>query len=277
MIRLSSRAVLATTLAAAMTFPAVGVAQSARTDQAFQWSGRLSTGAWLRIRNLNGPITVGPASGDRVEVTATRRWRRGDPTVVRFDTMRFGARDESLVICALWGERTRCEPDRYRTEGRDRDPRLRDNDVSVEFRVLLPRGVRLGVNTVNGDVTVLGAGSEVAATTVNGDVAITTSAGPVNANTVNGSITARLGRVSADGDMSFTTVNGSITAELPGDLGADVELTTVNGSLSTDWEMMVSGRLSPRNIRAHIGQPGGPRIRLVTVNGSVELRKAPNR
>lgn len=267
----------AMTLAATLLLPAAVDAQGHRTEQAFQWSGRIGAGAWLRIRNLNGPITVGPASGDRVEVTATRRWRRGDPSVVRFDTVRFGPRDESLVICALWGERTRCEPDRYRTEGRDRDPRLRDNDVSVEFRVLLPRGVRLGVNTVNGDVSVIGATSEVGATSVNGDVTITTSTGPVNATTVNGSITARLGRVASNDDLSFTTVNGSIVAELPADMGADVELTTVNGSLRTDWEMTVSGRLSPRNLRAHIGHPGGPRIRMVTVNGSVELRKAPNR
>jgi hypothetical protein len=256
-------------------FPLGGAAaQTARTDNdAFTWAGEVPAGRWLRIRNLNGSITVGPASGNRVEVVATKRWRRGDPDVVRFDVQKFGPNGESVVICALWGERAECDEDRYETRGRDRDPRLRNNDVSVEFRVLLPRGVRIGVATVNGEVQISGATAEVSASSVNGDVQITTSSGPVNATTVNGSIVARLARSQATEDMVFTTVNGSILAELPPDIGADVEMTTVNGSLQTDWEMTVRGPLNPRHFRAHIGRPGGPRIRLTTVNGSVELKK----
>jgi len=47
----------------------------------------------------------------------------------------------------------------------------------------------------------------------------------------------------------------------------------VNGSLFTNFEMTVSGRLDPKHLRAHIGKPGGPRLKLETVNGNVELRK----
>jgi DUF4097 and DUF4098 domain-containing protein YvlB len=47
----------------------------------------------------------------------------------------------------------------------------------------------------------------------------------------------------------------------------------VNGSLTSDFPIMVQGRMNPRRIRATIGK-GGRRIRLETVNGSVELRKA---
>jgi DUF4097 and DUF4098 domain-containing protein YvlB len=73
--------------------------------------------------------------------------------------------------------------------------------------------------------------------------------------------------------MAFTTVNGSVSVEFTSDFGADVDLQTVNGSLNTNFEMTVSGRLDPKHLRAHIGRPGGPRIKLETVNGSVELRK----
>jgi hypothetical protein len=37
--------------------------------------------------------------------------------------------------------------------------------------------------------------------------------------------------------------------------------------------MTLTGRMNPRRINAHVGAPGGPRITLRTVNGSIELRK----
>ena len=73
--------------------------------------------------------------------------------------------------------------------------------------------------------------------------------------------------------MSFTTVNGSVYAELPPDFGADVRMTTVNGTLNSDYAMSVQGRIDPHNLSAHGGAPGGPRITLTTVNGSIDLRK----
>ncbi len=84
---------------------------------------------------------------------------------------------------------------------------------------------------------------------------------------------ARIGHVETDDRMDFTTVNGNVIVEFSGDFGADVDLSTVNGSLNTNFEMTVSGRLDPKHLRAHIGKPGGPRMQLETVNGSVELRK----
>ena len=54
-------------------------ADRARRPDNFSWSGRVQAGRWIRIRNLNGSISVGQANGDNVEVTATKRWRRGDP------------------------------------------------------------------------------------------------------------------------------------------------------------------------------------------------------
>jgi DUF4097 and DUF4098 domain-containing protein YvlB len=73
--------------------------------------------------------------------------------------------------------------------------------------------------------------------------------------------------------MTFTTVNGNVIVEFTGEFGGDVDLSTVNGSLNTNFEMTISGRLDPKHLRAHIGKPGGPRMKLETVNGNVELRK----
>jgi hypothetical protein len=255
---------------ALLTTIALPAAGQARQGDNFSWSGKIPAGRWIRVRNLNGAITVGAASGDNVEVTATKHWRRGDPSVVRFDTQKFGPGNESVVICALWGDRASCDDRHYESHG---DRGMRNNDVNVEFRILVPRGVKVGVNTVNGAVTVEGATAEVDASTVNGEVEVATSAGPVNASTVNGGVRARVGRVDSDADMDFTTVNGSVIAEFTGEFGGDVEMSTVNGALRTDYEITITGRLDPKHLRAHIGKAGGPRIKLETVNGSVELRR----
>ena len=255
-------------LLATTALPAL--AQERQSGDTFSWSGRIPTGRWIHVQNLNGSITVGAASGNNVEVTATKHWRRGDPAVVHFFTEKGGQGDEDVTICAVWGDQTSCN-DRG---NRRRDRRMRDNnDVNVEFKVLVPKGVKVGVGTVNGGVSVDDASSEVEASTVNGEVNVATSGGPVNASTVNGNVRARMGRVDSNADMDFNTVNGSVIVEFTGDFGGDIELSTVNGSLNTNFEMTVSGRLDPKHLRAHIGKPGGPTIKVSTVNGSVELRK----
>jgi DUF4097 and DUF4098 domain-containing protein YvlB len=260
---------LITSLALVTTIALPAAGQVSQGDT-FSWSGKIAAGRWIRIRNLNGPVNVSQATGDNVEVTATKHWRRGDPSVVRFDVQKFGPGNESVVICALWGDRASCDESHYESRG---DRSTRNNDVNVEFHVLVPKGVKVGVNTINGAVTVEGATAEVDAASVNGDVEVATSGGPVNATTVNGGVRARVGRVDNDADMDFTTVNGTVIAEFTGEFGGDVEMSTVNGALRTDYEITVTGRLDPKHLRAHIGKPGGPRIRLTTVNGSVELRR----
>jgi len=242
-------------------------AQRQTEQNAFTWAGRIPAGHWIRVRNLSGEITVTASNTDRVEVTATKQWRRSDPQSVRFEVRKFGANDDDVVICAIWNDRTDCDQ-RGGNESHD----VRNNDVSVQFRVMVPRGVKVGVSTVNGAVSVDGATSEVEASTVNGEVDATSSGGPVNASTVNGSVTARMGRFDNDEDLNFSTVNGSVIAEFTGELDADIELSTVNGRFQTDYPVTINGRLDPRHLRARLGQ-GGRRIRLSTVNGNVELRR----
>jgi hypothetical protein len=259
-------------LLTALALPAAG---QGRQSDAFNWSGRIPAGRWIRIRNLSGSITVGAASGDNVEVIATKRWRRGDPNDVRIETKKFGPGDENVLICALWFDNSSCDEHGSESRGNRRDRRGgmgNNNDVNVEFRVLVPKGVKVGVSTVNGAVTVDGVTAEVEAATINGDVDVSTTGGPVNATNTNGNVRARLGRLDSDASMEFTTVTGNVIVEFSGDFGAEVDLQTVNGSLNTNFEMTISGRLDPKHLRTHIGKAGGPRIRLETVNGNVELR-----
>lgn len=240
--------------------------------QDFRWEGAVASGNWVKLQNINGDVEVTAATNDRVEVTAIKRGRRGDPEEVRIEVKRYGTNEENVSICAIWGDAT-CDEKGYRSNRRrNRDRDHDDNDIEVEFTVRLPRGVNIEVGTVNGSVDVRGVTGEVNASSVNGGVDAVSDGGPVTASTVNGSIRASM-RTLGSGDLEFSTVNGSITVELPDRIDADLRMTTVNGTLSSrDFPLTVTGRFSPQNLRATIGR-GGTRLSFSTVNGNVELRK----
>ena len=248
--------------------PAVLGAQDRQSERAFTLNERIPAGQWLRVRNVIGEVNVRPASGDRVEIVATKSWRRGDPNMVRIESRK--SADGSILVCAFWTENATCDENGYRSRGERRSHR--NNDVAVEFEVRLPKGVNVGAWSVNGEVSVEGATGEVNAGSVNGSVEATSSGGPVQANSVNGTVHARMGRLGSTGDLNFSSVNGNVIAEFEQDIDAQIELSTVNGRFQTDWPVTITGRVDPRHLRATIGK-GGRRIRLATVNGNVELRK----
>jgi len=258
--------VLAAALVAAAPLPAI--AQQGDQSQ-FNWKGQVGAGGWLTVRNVNGQMRVERATGNQIEVVATKRWRRGDPNDVRIEVKKVGPSDRDVLICALWYETSSCDERGYHNESHGRS---RNNDVSVDFVVRLPQGTKVDVSTVNGSVRVDGATAEVEASTVNGGVDAISSGGPVTASTVNGDVNVRMGALGGNDDLRYSTVNGSITVEIPGSLDADLELSTVNGSLSSDYPLTIEGRVNPRHMRATVGK-GGRRIKFNTVNGSVRLVK----
>ncbi|MEO8194339.1 MAG: DUF4097 family beta strand repeat-containing protein [Gemmatimonadales bacterium] len=276
-------------LAIATTAPSVARSQDlGRNSETWTWDGRVESGRWFRLSSVNGPVTVEPSLDNRVHVRAEKVVRRGNLSDVAFQVVQSGG---DVRVCALW-RRDVCDEDGLHSRRRDNDDDDNDRrDVQVRFIVKVPSGVRLSAGTVNGEmrvrdlssdvrastvngrVEVRNVGGEVRATTVNGSVDVTTRNGPVNASTVNGNVAARMSALSRDGEMSFNTVNGSVTVETPASLDADVSLNTMHGSLVSDYPLQLSGRFGPRHAEGTVGR-GGRRIKMSTVNGSVELRKA---
>ncbi len=254
-----------------LTLPGGG-AGAQETDRSFQWNGTVASGNWVRIRNLNGGIRVERSSGSEVEVVAEKRWRRGNPDDVSIKVTHTGSGGRDVLVCAIWEERTeRCDEHGYEMDDNNRNRRGRDDDVAVNFTVRLPEGVRLLASSVNGELDITGASSEVDARTVNGAISARSTGGPVTAETVNGDISVEMTTVGSD-DLEFETVNGSITVTVPASLNADVTMRTVNGTLRSDFPMTVQGRINPRRMSARIGN-GGPELELSTVNGSIELKR----
>lgn len=229
----------------------------------WEWSGRVAAGQKLEIFGVNGDIEAEPASGNAIEIVAEKRGRKQDPADVRIEVVEHSG---GVTICAVYpGAGNACEAGRHQSH-------TRNNDVTVDFHVRVPRGVSISAQTVNGDVAAHGLSAPIKATTVNGTCDIETS-GSGEATTVNGDVRAVLGHM-LDGDrLEFTTVNGSVRLVLPDDTDADVEGSTVNGSIHSDFPMRLKGRWGPRSMRGTLGR-GGAQLKLTSVNGSLSLSRA---
>jgi hypothetical protein len=235
---------------------------------AWEWHGQVKPSQQVWIRNTNGPVAVVQGTGDMLAVTAEKSWRHSEPNAVELVPV---TSERGVTICALWVAHER----RCGAEGEYELHGVRKNDVAVRFTVHLPRGVKLDVSTMNGEVAIEGAAAPVVANTLNGRILVHTSVGPVRANTVNGSIEAAMDALTG-GDIELGTVNGGVTVVLPSGLNAAVDASTVNGRVETDFPLALTGKISPRHMRGTIGS-GGMTLKLNTVNGSVTIRRADGR
>jgi hypothetical protein len=292
-------------IAALVAVPTLAGAQTllGRTDSVFTWRGPLRSGALLTVRNHNGPIEVRPASGTQVELRAEKRSRYGNLTDVAFDIGTSSNGD--VTICSTLRDNDPCENDR-RSWSSDDDGR---RSVTVAMTVLVPRGAQVRVATGNGAVLVERVGGEVSASTGNGRVkvlstdgavrvstgngdvdvtdakgavrvstgngrvTVTTAQGPVEARSGNGDIDVRMTTVRATEDMTFSTGSGDVRVTLPSGYNGELDASTGNGSIESDFDLKLEGRMTPRRVRATIGS-GGARLRLVTGNGGLEVRRA---
>jgi len=250
----------------ALVLTTAALAPSARAED-FRWTGSLGAGKVLEIKGVNGGIDARPASGGQAEVIAHKSARRSNPDDVEIKVVEHA---DGVTICAVYptpsGSRTNeCQP------GSGGRMSTRDNDVSVEFTVRVPEGVRFAGRTVNGGVAAEGLTADAEVQSVNGKVSVSSS-GLTRAETVNGSITAAMGRGDWTGELELKTVNGSITVELPSSVSARVDARTVNGGIETDFPLTVTGKVGPRHLSGTIGD-GGRALVLETVNGGIKIRR----
>jgi hypothetical protein len=233
----------------------------------FRWHQPLASGRLIEIKGVNGNVEAEPASGGEVEVVAVKRSRRSNPEDVRIEVVPHA---EGVTICAVYPNVEGREPNTCAHGSSHMS--TQNNDVSVNFTVRVPAGVRFSGHTVNGKVDANNLSADVEARTVNGGINVSTT-GVASAQTVNGSITVVMGRADWSDDLEFKTVNGSIDISAPASLSTQVEAKTLNGEISTDFPITVQGTFSRRRLSGTIGG-GGRELRLETVNGSVQIRRA---
>jgi hypothetical protein len=285
--------------------PAVASAQVLGRDaEVFTRNEPIARGEWFSFHSPIGDITVTEGTGTQIELRAEKILRRqGRVTDIGFKLVRGG---DGVTICAVFEDEDECNDDGYRSDRRRGWGNFRPPSMNVTIRV--PAGVRVRMFSGNGDVSVTGAYAElvarsgngevrvsgtagvvdaasgngevtvdnvrgpVEASSGNGDVRVTTVQGPVSARSGNGDLRVRMTELRVADDMEFTTGNGRIEITVPTGFNADIDASTSNGGINSDFPIEVSGRLSKTRIRGTIGQ-GGRRIRLVTGNGEIELRR----
>ena len=285
MIRTYRYVIAAACAVAVGAAPLVAQQDLGRDGTTWKWDGPLASGGSLRLFNINGALHFTASSDGSVHVQAVKHVHSGgDPRVVHYAVVKDG---NDLTICAMWSDQSTCDADGMHSR-RDNynDNGDRRRNVTAEFTVQVPAGVRTNGNTVNGEVTVDRISSDVRAATVNGTVRVTQVSGDVRANTVNGdvnvdtkggtvsgetvngSVRASMGS-SGTGDMRFSTVNGSVEITTPSQFNADVRLSTVSGSIDSKFPLDFDRRR--RRAEGSVGN-GGRLLRVSTVNGSITLQ-----
>ncbi len=242
----------------------------------------LKPGGIVVIENVNGGITLEAWDRQEVQVEAEKRVKADDEDVakkvmaeIKFDIK---ADANSFRIKTIMPKRN---------DGFFDWLSGNNANVSVEYRVRVPREVALEVDNTNGGIKVTGTrgkanlsttnggfkldrtAGDMRLSTTNGGIAVTNAAGTVRAETTNGGIDVQLNKVAEGADLSFVSTNGGITVKLPRDIRVSLDASTSNGRVHSDFDVE-GGTPGKRSLEGDINGGGG-KLKVRTTNGGVHL------
>jgi hypothetical protein len=146
---------------------------------------------------------------------------------------------------------------------------------AVSFEILVPRRSGLEAATYNGPLKIQGVEGTMRVATHNGPLALIRVGGDVVARVQNGPLSVKL-----DGDrwrgegLDAEAVNGPVTLDIPDGYSAELEVGTIHGPFDVDIPITLEpGVRFPGHVRTRLGG-GGPRIRVVTTNGPIVVRRS---
>jgi len=263
-VRPRDAAGLAMVLALAMALPPSADARKKPPRPpsiSFHWAGVPRGERTIEVWGLSGSIRATHSTSDSLIVDAVKRGDKSDPddVVIEADTTATGVR-----VCARYprpsGALNEC--------GGNQE--VKDNDVLVDFTVQVPPGARFVAHNVNGSIGGDDMQGPVEATTVNGGIDVV-STHRVTAATVNGSIDVTMGPLGWSEPLEYTTTNGSVMLRLPPGAGARLDAKAANGEVVSELPLSSSEQQDRHRVVGQLGQ-GGPRLKLETVNGNIEIR-----
>lgn len=115
-------------------------------------------------------------------------------------------------------------------------------NYAVNYEIKVPRGWKVDVETVNGDVTLAHLGNNVKAATTNGDITGKNITASIEAEVVNGSIHGDMS-VPEKGTCMLSTTNGAIETKMEMAASASAHLETVNGGIKLALPKSTSAKL----------------------------------
>ena len=215
----------------------------------------------LRLQNVNGAVRVGTWGNTQIRVSAIKRAKgSGAEEALAQTQIRVTKQGSTLDVETILPKPTRSWGifnwgNRVGTE--------------VAYELLLPAGLAVDVETVNGRVSAERRVAPLTLNTVNGSVRVEAHAASLNVNTVNGSVDVAFAGPLQAADLE--TVNGSVTVSCARDSSFRFDLQTVNGKIRSDFpEVSVEGKWGPKEARGTIADGKGL-LAVETVNGEVRI------
>lgn len=212
------------------------------------------------VENVNGPISIESWDKPEVRLLAVKSARteadlKALDVQIEATDRRFAVRTAYLDKDGSWLKKF-------------------TNTGEVRYTLTVPHGATLRrIETLNGAIAIANVHGRVTAKAVNGRIEAHGLAHEVELSAVNGSITASFDTVAERQDIVLSADNGRIELRLPAEVGAEVTARTVNGSISNDFGLAADAeKWVGRELEGTIGN-GAARIRLKTINGSIEIRK----
>jgi DUF4097 and DUF4098 domain-containing protein YvlB len=258
---------LIVTAVAVMALPLAAKAQ----DEGVQIRGLTRVDTTVRL-DRGGAVDLSLISG-KIRVTG---WDRPDVKIsatIESGYLRFNANSSRVSLGVE-------DSDDEGRRGR------RHNDVGeARYDVSVPRGARLILEAVSGDVIAKGSQGEIESTSVSGDVDVTDGVRSVSAESVSGSVhvaqvngNLRTETVSGDlraenvtGDVEASTVSGNI--HLVGIQSKDIRTETVSGDITYTGTIEPSGRYSYEShsgtVRLNIPKGTGAQFSVETFSGDL--------
>jgi DUF4097 and DUF4098 domain-containing protein YvlB len=245
-----------------------GAADTSCDDGWNDWNNRQARHCEIRETTIGGstPLDVdaGPNGGIRI-----RGWDRSD-VLIRAKITAYADTDADARRVASGVQIETAA--RVRASGPSTD---RYEHWSVSFDIQVPRRAQLTLNTRNGGIAIDDFRGIAQFRAQNGGVSLARVGGDIRGTTTNGGVTVDLEGDRWDGaGLDVETRNGGVRMTVPERYSAELETGTTNGGISIDFPITVSGNITrrTRHITTTLGS-GGPRVRVMTTNGGVTVRK----
>jgi hypothetical protein len=264
---------------------AARTAEAATLEERFEHTYPLQAGGAFALDNVNGDISITPADRPEVRLSAVKHVKAASAARAR------------ELLAALEIQVT---PRPAEVAVETRFPRHSGgffdwlagggSEMTVTYRVEVPRGAHLRIGsvnsaiqvtggaaadlkTVNGPIDASGVRGALRAATVNGAITLAGAAGAVHARSVNGAVDVAFAALPAAGAPArISTTNGAVTVHLPRQARASLDARSTNGRVAC--ALPIQRRGQRRHGLAGDLNGGGERIEIATMNGGIEILEA---
>ena len=255
----------------ALVVMALPISARAQDEPGVQIKGVTRVDTTVRL-DRGGAVDLSLISG-KIRVTG---WDRSDVKIaasIESGRLRFDANSSRVSLSV------------EDTDDNGRRGHGHNNVGDAQYDVSVPRGSRLILEAVSGDVIARGSRGEIEATSVSGDVDVSDGVRAVSAEAVSGSVHAsqvngNLRTETVSGDLRAENVSGNVEAssvsgviQLAGIQSKDVRTETVSGDITYTGSIEPSGRYSfeahSGTIRLNIPRGSGAQFSVETFSGDV--------